>query len=284
LNPIPHNLIDDINSASQIDSLLSALDDYFRHTKTDTALLFENEAYRRFADSLKAQPWIKADLDGNGYTDLVVASLRDFHEYRPVCILDSGNNRFHTKSLYLEKLGECSFPKLVMVNSTPLVVQYSLTDWTDIQPELRWQEIDTLIIKDGEFIEWNPSPRRHAIKMIKLSTTLSMGDPSSYDFSIFDDRTAIYTTKWLGKESGTFTIELDGRHYKELTHLLEYIDFTHLEDYYLTAETCGPTYRLKIVYDNNKVKLINDQALGGTFGLRIFYRLLSELREAENWK
>jgi hypothetical protein len=282
-HPIHHNLIDDIHSASQIDSLLSPLG-YSRYEKTDTAILFEKESYRRFADSLNAEPWIKADLDGNGYTDLVVASLKDLGEYKPVCILDSGGNRFYTKSLSLEKLGECSFPKVITINSTPLVVQYSLTDWTDMEPELLWRDMDTLIIKEGKFIEWNPSPKKHYIKMITFSTTSCLGGCDQHDITIFNDRTAIYNGKWMAKMHGVRTATVSEAHYRKLIDHLNYIDFPNLEDYYLTAESCGPTYRLKIVYDDDKVKEIDDQTLSGTFGLRILYHILSDLTETEDWR
>lgn len=56
------------------------------------------------------------------------------------------------------------------------------------------------------------------------------------------------------------------------------MDFTNLEKDYAVGWTDDQSCTLKIVYDNNKTKVIEDYGLIGTFGLKKLYQQLFELR------
>jgi hypothetical protein len=65
---------------------------------------------------------------------------------------------------------------------------------------------------------------------------------------------------------------------------LEQGDFETLQDNYAVNWTDDQTAKLKITYDNGKVKSIRDYGLLGTYGLDRVYQLLFELRENQKWE
>jgi len=67
-------------------------------------------------------------------------------------------------------------------------------------------------------------------------------------------------------------------------NLLNYIDFETLQDNYAVNWTDDQTAKLKVTYDNGKVKSIRDYGLLGTYGLDRVYQLLFELRENQKWE
>lgn len=92
-----HNKIDDITNARQVEELIGSLDNRLAKIKVNNTFKFEDIDYQALAESLKLAPFTKVDIDGNGYTDLIVTG--NLHEPAVFYVLDSGENRFSIKSI-----------------------------------------------------------------------------------------------------------------------------------------------------------------------------------------
>ena len=87
------------------------------------------------------------------------------------------------------------------------------------------------------------------------------------------------------KEVESFIKSIDKeKDYSKIVELLNYIDFPNLKDNYAVNLTDDQTCTLTIIYNNGKVKKIEDYGLIGTFGLDRFYSLMFELRFNQEWK
>ena len=79
---VGNNYIDSITTAEQIESLVSKVGiDKYKNYRVNTIQKFQNEILQKLSDSLKPKPWVKADFDGNGYTDILVTGT-----YGVICV------------------------------------------------------------------------------------------------------------------------------------------------------------------------------------------------------
>ena len=70
----------------------------------------------------------------------------------------------------------------------------------------------------------------------------------------------------------------------KLEEILNYCEFDNLDKEYTVMHTDDQTGDLKITYNNGKVKTISDYGMIGTYGLKILYKKLAELRFNQKWR
>lgn len=285
------NHIDSIQSAQEIEALLVKIkNSYFQYFKVNTGMTFPDSLNQKISDSLHVQPWTKADFDNNGLTDiLVVGSI--YNEFILLCVLDEGNNKYKFMFLTNHATGEYAFPVVKSENDTS-AIEYvyflqSADPYDDARSKTRAKA--TLVYKSGGFTEENKQPAIHSIEKISYSTTGCFGSCPVFNLEILADRSSSWHAERYNKINteqvkGNFTAIIDVSKYNELTDMINYLDFENLKDNYSIPWSDNPSSTLTITYDNGKTKTIHDYGLQGTFGLSTLYKLLSNLRENQQWR
>ena len=276
-NPSPsskQNKIDRIRSEKDVEELLEEIDSKrFEIFSVDPALKFEDGPCAAKANATSAKSWVKADIDGNGFTDLLVNG----RDYTPesLTIMAVADNSFVVRVLTRRLFEKCGFATL-SDGTTGKVVKYYRPDSSD-QPI-------TLTYLSGDFFELNETPSHHTIERIAYSTSGCFGTCPIFELDVRADRTATFNALSFNKRKGKFKSVVSKVKFDELIAALNYIDFPKLSDRYSVAWTDDQSSVLKITYDGGQTKTISDYGLIGTFGLSSFYQLLFDLRENQDWK
>jgi len=231
------------------------------------------------ADSLNLkQNWGKADFDNNGLTDLLVTGSTS-EGHKTIYILDKGDH-FESKNISKGKLYEqCSFSS-VKDNK----IEYQSVKILSRQGYLSNLTKENLVYKFGGFIEENTNTKRHNILEIEFETSGSYRINYFLKMEIVSNRDITWVTKDDGLlRAGVYTSKLSQEKFKEIVDLLNYIDFENLADEYEVGYSDAATTRLKVTYDNLKVKSIRDYGGMGTRGLRKLYDKLIDLKANQEW-
>jgi hypothetical protein len=281
--PKHHNRIDDINNKYDVETLLKTFGRQFNHVKVSDSLVYSDKECQKFSDSLHTKPWIKADFDGNGYTDMLISYSTGNNHI--ICIMDSSNNAFRTRDVIISWDQECVFPEVLQLRESPAIILRERVepDWSKPKkPGLL--RADTLFFKFGGFVEYNRRPSGHNIQQIKYTTTRCYGKCPAFELTINQDRSAVFNALYDNKISGIFNGTIDQVRYRDLVDLLNYLNFSKLKNSYSVNWTDMQSCTLKITYDNGKVKTIYDYGLIGTHGLNRAYVQLFDLTKSQEWK
>ncbi|MBO0938598.1 hypothetical protein J2I47_18745 [Fibrella sp. HMF5335] len=277
--------IDGITNAAQVVDLFkrtyTGYQDKYTQFKVNTSLIFEKQKCQRLADSLKVKPYEKVDVDGNGYTDLLITS--NWYGHHIYCILDFGEKGYSVERL-TRKYRECSFPFVVKKDSATYLNYVGLRErnWID-NDTLENVESKNLIYKFDNFIEYNPNPSKQDIRSITYQATGCLGSCPTFKLIINQDRSAYYDASYYSKKEGKFKTTLDAVKLKEIHDLVNYIDFAHLNDNYEIRATDHATSTTTINYANGQIKRIVDYGQLGTYGLTALYKKLFALTESQVW-
>lgn len=271
-----HNKIDDITSAQQIEALLKSIDPYFSTFHVNDSLKFLHSKCAEVSDSLNCKAWFKTDFDNNNYTDLIVVGGWDNHAV--VCVLDSGDNRFAINRLTRKIFQNCTLPVFKKIGAENLILYYSVNE-----PKSDSLELDTLIYKFSDFVEYNPSSKNYNIQKIEFAANGCLGECPQFKLIIDSNKNAEYTAINYNKKYGVFKGVIDETSHTELIQLLNYIDFPSLKNIYQVEWKDDQGAVLKITYDNGKVKMIYDDGMHGTFGLERVYKILFGFRDSQEW-
>lgn len=273
------NKIDSLTSAKDIEEFIQN-----DHNKINNYLNVEDKiSYDSYcqviADSLNLkQNWGKADFDNNGLTDLLVTGSTS-EGHKTIYILDKGDH-FESKNISKGKLYEqCSFSS-VKDNK----IEYHSVKILNRQGYLSNLIKENLVYKFGGFIEENTNPKRHNILEIEFRTSGSHWKSYVLEMEIVSNRDITWVTQDDGLlRAGIYTSKLSQEKFKEIVDLLNYIDFENLADEYEVGYSDAATTRLKVTYDNLKVKSIRDYGGMGTKGLRKLYDILIDLKSNQEW-
>ncbi|WP_223608416.1 DUF6438 domain-containing protein [Chryseobacterium sp. OSA05B] len=233
-----------------------------------------------FADSLKIQPWIKGDFDGNGLTDiLITGKKRDGPA--TICILDKGSG-FETKQISNGQLHEiCSFTQVKDNQLEYLSIKNEYLSAYKLKKDL-------LVYKFGDFIEENNAPKNHRISAIEFRASGCYGICPDFTLKIsgldIEWTAGRYNTVNFQEYSGVYHSKLSEERLKNILELLNYMDFENLDENYKVGYSDQPTAYLTIDYDDLKSKNIRDYGMMGTRGLRKLYEVLFDLRGELHWK
>ena len=241
------------------------------------------------ADSLGiTKSFYKADFDQNGYSDLLVTGTD--YNFNVVAIMTYPNNKFVTKNFHGDFSINCSFPKVDTINGIPVInYYYEKQIYSDSTFSTKMVRA-TLTYKLGGFIEYNGAVKSHSINKIEYKTFPCYGTCPIFSLVIDRKGTGLLNAEEFNiiKNSdtlkGKYTSTINQIQYKEITQLLNYIDFANLKGDYGVNASDMPGCTLKITYDNGKKKLIGDYGMMGSYGLQRVYALLADLRFNQQWK
>lgn len=268
--------IDALSNSKEIEDFLRSLNPGFSTFHVNDSLSFLHRQCKLASDSLHCLPWFKADLDDNGYNDLVVVGGWDNHAV--FCILDSGNNHYAIDRLTRKIFQNCTFPVLKRTGDENVLLYYSLNE-----PQNDNINVDTLIYRFGDFVEYHSSSKNNHIEKIELTTYGCMGQCPQFKLAVDADRKGEYNAVKFNKITGDFEGTIDENSFSQLIELLNYIDFPRLKNKYAVDWKDDQCCMLSITYDNGKTKTIYDDGMHGTFGLERVYQILFEWRDTQRW-
>jgi hypothetical protein len=236
-------------------------------------------------DLHRTNSFYKADVDGNGLTDLVVDGW-----YAGV-ILDKGNTYEEHRVDNTLFFSRYIFKNMVQVPGNPLMLIYE--DRASYRPHEK-VSIDTFVFKFGELVEYNEHPGDQHIKKLKLSATGCYGTCPIYDLEVNADGTMWLNAEMYNKPDGNFFGRLNKEQMGDWRVLNEYINYNAIKgafynsyenkDRSSTIVTEGAEARLTIEYENGSVKTItSEDEMNICMGTRAVYNFLKKIREAGIW-
>lgn len=266
---------------------------------------------KKIADSLNIKKsFYKADIDDNGFTDLIIigddnscsgGSLEPDSkrscDYSVYALMNFGNDSINPVNLMRNNnTGESIVPKIEDRNGQILLSIFEPLRHHRQEKISEVKKID-LTYKMGTFLEINNNPRKYSIEKIEYETTPCYGSCPIFELTINNDQTALLNAieynslepnLWeykISKElKGVFKTTITNEKYREIIDLLNYLDFPTLEDDYFLSVTDNPGSKLKITYNQGKIKIIDDYGQKGTRGLIKIYELFEKLKTNQSWK
>jgi len=220
----------------------------------------------------------KLDLDGNGLTDLLIDN---FHL---VAVTSSSETKYDVHPIdqggFLINLH--TLTGISYLNKTPLLAIRDYDERTQTVGDKKTEK--TILMKFGEFIEYNPKPDKFNIQKIVFKEGGCFGDCPIFNMYIFGDRSVYYEAIKFNKQQGNFNTTLDQEAFNTLIRTINYIGLSRLASRYEVNWTDDAAIDLEITYNNGKVKKVHDYGMIGTFGLANLYSQLFNLSDSQRWR
>lgn len=309
--PITQSELDFLKSKSEIEKFIQKSDINYKKFELKNLQDFKRSNSNDSINGILANKlnvktnFTKTDFDNNGYTDLL--AIGDNHDctsfrpgiegeescsFSPIVIMNYGKNK--TKVFHIDlEWGKSIVPKVEYINSQPFLVIYKqkLIDW---KKKIYSKSKTILTFKFGNFIEYNENPKKNKIVKIEFNTSGCFGTCPVYKLTLNRDSSSVFNAQYYnfsknreityGKEEGVFTTTINKMEFDKLEDIINYCEFENLNKEYSVTHTDDQTGDLKITFNNGKVKTISDYGMIGTYGLKILYEKLAELRFNEKWR
>lgn len=276
--------VDGLKTAEDVQAFLRKVDPDDQGKVSDSLIL--EGGCKTLYETVKPQSWYKADLDGNGTTDLLVTADAgvgaDNHFYYTNAILDMKENGFAVKQL--DNMG-CNLYAVSANKKNTWLVRHTYNDPMNMPENKARQEFetDTFVYKFGEFIEFNNKPQNYSIEKIEYNSGACFGRCPMFTMEVNADRSAVYNAIRFNDTTGKFSATVDAETHKRIMELTNYINFPTLKERYEVGWTDDQTGTVTITYNNGIKKTIEDYGLQGTRGLRVLYMELTKLRDSQKW-
>lgn len=216
--------------------------------------------------------FFKIDIDNNGLTDLIIYSYRKLF-----VVLDNGKSNYTVR--YLDN-GTFSLNNATLISIDTTLIPRKIIIQQREKPE---SQIDTLIFKFNNFIEYNSNPTKDfSFEKITIKTNQCFGTCPIFEMTINKDRTATYKAIMYNDETGEFKSIIPISQFDELIELLNYLQLDKFQNNYEVNWTDDQTVSTEISY-NGKSKTISDYGEIGTFGLSRLYSKLFSWRKVIQW-
>lgn len=241
----------------------------------------------------------KTDFNNDGLTDLLliggweivkVKPKDQLYQFNSQVVLNGGKGKPKSFSIALN-YNIAFVPQIIHTEELPFLVLHHPQNLDSMS--LRQPRRDTLqvklVYKFGHFVEFNKNPvEHHKIKKIEYYNLSGEFGPF-FQMILNKNNESWFIAISNNPEEhryneGTYKAIIKNHDFKEISDLLNYIDFKNLREDYSIYNTGPPSMALRITYDNGKVKEIFNNAGAGTYGLEAIYSLMMELRFSQDWK
>ena len=234
----------------------------------------------------KIKNWEKVDINHDGKTDLLFIIANHERQFYSYLIVDKSLNGFVCHSLSNNPSENCELFKPIKIDKKQYLKHFTIKKSDIDLMDVKYKElqiIDTLTYKFDEVIEFEKHPDSYQIKTIEYSTGCSDGCPF-FSFKIKNDGTAYYNGKWNTEVNEPRKIKISIGKFKELEKLIGYIRLKQLKNKYSVPWFHGKSAYLKITFDDNSEKIVDDYGSIGTYGLSVVYGKLEEIVKNQIWK
>lgn len=287
-------ILDSVSKPEEVEALVYSIDKRYNSFRFNRILTFHGDNCFRLADLSTVKPIAKADFDKNGYTDMLVLGTLDG---RPavISLMGAVRGKINLHVITRQFRRTCSIARVIYEDgNTLLEFRYFDANFARVSNEEAVKSVK-LVFKYGDFIEYNPSPKKYDIDKIDFRND---GGPwvasSGYMIEINDNGKEHFVSKSMINYRHASPDSSDGYTkvpgvspdslFSTLAGLLNYSDFPNLKDRYEIKATDHATGVLTIYYNEDKVKNINDYGLQGTYGLQRVYQIINSMRGSLVWK
>lgn len=316
--------IDNLKTETEVQDFIRSRsktkEDYLAEFELKTIQSFDENSYhevnkeiKKAADSLGiTKSFYKGDFDHNGKTDLIF--IGDNHSCNGFSPSSKGSYSCDSSvNIFLENNGDYilkslkpNFHDFVAPTVTTLNgKQYLKILSTEVEEDtlssqLKFNQRIVSRVLDytfDSFIEYNPEPKKHQIEKIVYETGMCYGTCPMFKLELNADKISTFFAELynfsekipkgkreMKKGEGRFETKISTETFDELTDILNYIDFPNLKNDYAVHWTDDHSSVLTVYYEGGKVKKIDDYGLSGTYGLKLLYKKLFELRFNQDWK
>jgi len=294
---INESLIDTLSNENAVELFIRNIDDNHQTfvIKKVSDFDYNNGKFsnhcKAISDSLRVnKSYYKADFDQNGLTDILVIGVN--YDFETLVVLDYNKGNYKAIRLSRRPFTSCEIPVVSDIEGIPIIEYFKFVNggFTDNLDNVELKK-SVLIYKFGDFIEYNKNPGVRHISRVDFKTSACYGMCPIFELVIKPNGKSVFKAERFNVEilnekevKGKFVVKIQESDFKEITELLNYLDFEELENSYMASWTDDQTSTLKITYDNGKVKTIYDYGLIGTYGLDRLYELLFDLRFNQEWK
>jgi hypothetical protein len=278
------NKVDQLNTDNDVELFINSL----QRTKPRQHLEVHTNDQILVAGALasvsQAKNWQKADLNNDGFTDLLVNTFSG--TYKPYVIIDNGNNTF--KAIPLFYTSDSEFAKITTIDNQQMVLFYTAKDIikSSNEPGAIQSHLittDTLIYKFNSFVDYNPTPVNKEIAGIYFKTDMCFGTCPVFSIDMDSHGHSIYIGGKFNEDEGTFKGTVSVKMRKPFFDLINYLNLDKIQNNYNVNWTDSPTCWLTIRFKNGTEKTIKDYGEQGTFGLRRLYGMFFHLKEDQLW-
>jgi hypothetical protein len=284
------NRIDSLKTDQDLVDFLQWVNKDFRNTKLKPIELRNDNTLRTdlacdgMAEKWQIKSWEKTDLNGDGRTDLL--AILYWYDYGVYAVMDKGDDKFEFLTLSYNNSEKCEFAKPVVVNNQPLLLFYQkkAVSHTPGKGVKRTDQVDTLVYRNGDFIELNRNPANYGIDSIQFRTTYCMGSCPVFTISAARDGNAMYNAQTYNPKQGNFSGLIQAKNMEEIIDLINFIDIKAKENNYNVSWTDDQTAFIRVRFTDGTVKEIKDYGMKGNFGLRLLYKKFFDLRTNQNWQ
>lgn len=277
--PSEPNRIDGINTAQAVTALIQAADSaghFARVTISDT-LSIRNRACKCQARKKGVRPWVKADFDNNGYTDLL--AIGDANRQEVLLVMAFGSGRYEVQKLnYGSKY--CFLPTLAGKSNQPVlnVISYQRKFGGLLGRSRRYR----LVYKYGGLVEDNVRPDSRQVESVSLSYFMSYHSTEKVDMTITDSGLAVCQKETDGVVTNRVAL-LPQSELQALTELVKYVAVAGKRSVYTRSGNHHPHYYLTVAYEGG-YKQIDDDGGEGSMGLELLYSRILGLQNSLHWQ
>ncbi|WP_165821954.1 hypothetical protein [Hymenobacter edaphi] len=277
--PSAGNRIDGINTAQAVEELIHAADTagHFSYVTVSDTLSIRNRDCKCQARKRGVKPWVKADFDGNGRTDLLAIGDANRQEVLLVMAFDGDKYtvrrvNYGSKYCFLPVVADKGVTKLIEAKS------YVRRFGGRLGTSRRYR----LVYKHGGLIEYNPQPGAQRVESIALSYFMSYHRKVKVDMTITDSGFVVCREE----TDGVVTNRVAGlakAEFEALTDLINYAGIGRRRATYTRSGNHHPHYYLTVAYEGG-FKQIDDDGGEGSMGLELLYEKMLALRNSLRWQ
>ena len=288
--------IDSISNLNELQAFLKLADSTLKNFQCivphdySTAQIAKSPLKKTLDSLVPRKEVLKADLDANGFTDIIVTGKSHF-SFHAFAILSLGDNNYKTLPLTMNR-NYTEFP--VYAN---LVYQGEIPTIEIYQKKSNFNEKEyiktTLVYKDGGFIEFQDNVSDYKITKIEFGTTGCFGTCPVFDMTIRPEGKSLFDAKYYNfsqqrgensEEEGKFQTIIKSSDFNAIVQIMNTINIKELESNYLVDWTDDQTSKLTVHFADGTSKYIQDYGMQGTRGLKVLYEKLLALRFNQDWQ
>lgn len=221
---------------------------------------------QKTADSLGVKNWVKIDFDKNGETDLIAFNLHDLQQIVAIFSIN-GNYKKINSTWSVGYKYSLTYPIIKNIDGKNLILIYHnqrTSNRIKLGEDLNYTpvECDTIHYEKGMFLNYYKNIEKHKVESIEimgedndLGTTVKVKiDFINLNDSCLESRynSSIYPLK------EKFTYKLTQSEILKIKYLLELSNLSALNNNVRFGIEHHYDYQVEIVYDNGKVKKIED--------------------------
>lgn len=219
---------------------------------------------QKTADSLGVKNWVKIDFDKNGETDLIVFNLYDLQQIVAVFSIN-GEYKKVNSSLGVGSKYLLTYPIIKNIEGKNLILIYLQDEIRKtprhIDDEIFYSslECDTIQYANGMFLNYYRDLEKHSIESISIkSTNNDVGGEMNMEIDFINLKDSCFKMEGYRELAEKYTYKLTNEEILRVKYLLEKSNFRRLNDNFRLLMEHYQLYYIEIIYDNGKVKKIED--------------------------